>query len=90
MAWRHLGDKPLSEPMVIRVIINRICVNIIRKRQSGRHLAEEISKFHLLYENGLFCLKVIEICSQGFDKQDPIAGSHNALALNMWRAIIGT
>ena len=50
MAWRRPGDKPLSEPMMVR-LPTHICVtwpqwvNTLRPRQNECHFADDIFKF---------------------------------------------
>ena len=46
MAWRRIGDKPLSEPMMVN-LLTHICVtrlqrvNILRSEHNGRNLADD-------------------------------------------------
>ena len=56
MAWRRLGDKPLSEPMMV-CLLTHICVirpqwvNTLRSRQNGRRFPHDIFKYIFLNEN---------------------------------------
>ena len=63
MAWHRVGDKPLSEPVMV-ILLTHICVtqpqwvNPLRPRQNGRHFAYGIFKCLFLNENVLkFVLK---------------------------------
>ena len=51
MAWRQIGDKPLSEPKVTQFNDAYIWVNILSPVKNSWHSAEENSKCILLHEN---------------------------------------
>ena len=63
MAWRWSGDKPLSEPMMVSLLMH-ICltrpqwVNTSRPRQNGRHLADDIFKCIFLNANVWIPIKI--------------------------------
>ena len=56
MAWRRPGDKPLSEPMMVRFpthicVIRLQWVSTLRPRHNGHHYLDDIFKCILFYEN---------------------------------------
>ena len=63
MAWRRTGDKPLSEPMLVRSLTH-ICVtrpqwvNTLRLRQNGCHLADNTFKCIFWNENVWISIKI--------------------------------
>ena len=63
MAWRRPGDKPLSQPMMVR-LPTHICVtqpqwvNTLRPRQDGHHFANNVFKCIFLNENVWILLKI--------------------------------
>ena len=70
MAWRRPGDKPLSEPMMVRLQMH-ICVtrprwvNSQRLRQNGRHLVDNPFKHIFLNDTVQISIKSshTEVCS---------------------------
>ena len=63
MAWRQPGDKPLSEPMMVR-LATHICVtrpqwvNTLRPRQNGHHFTDDVFKWIFLNKNVWISFKV--------------------------------
>ena len=69
MAWHRIGDKPLSEPMLIPLTwliyaatggdkLNITALNSLRPRQNGRHFTDDISKCIFFSEHVWFSLEV--------------------------------
>ena len=62
MAWRQPGDKPLSEPMMVRLLMH-ICitwsqwVNTLRLRQNGHNFLDGILEY--IYLMKIFALWLI-------------------------------
>ena len=96
MAWRRPGDKPLSEPKMVRLPMH-ICitrpqwVNIVICGQDGCHLADNISK-DISFDEKLLILNQILI-KRWFYKSD---WQHisidwgNSLGVNKWQDTNGT
>ena len=63
MAWRRKGDKPLSEPRMVRLpthmcVTRAQWVNTLRPRQNIHHFADDIFKCILLNEKVWVSLKI--------------------------------
>ena len=88
MAWRHSGDKPLSEPMIVS-LPTHICVtrpqwvNSSPLGQNGHHFADDI--FKCIFMNDKFCI-LIPI-SVKFVPKGPIDADPVLVQIMAWRQI---
>ena len=74
MSWRRPRDKPLSEPMMVKlpthICVNRFqWVNTLRPRQNGRCFADDILKSNFFYENCCIMIQNSLKCSRGSNEQ---------------------
>ena len=86
MAWRRPGDKQLSEPMMVSLLMH-ICVtqpqwvNTLGPRQNGRHFADDIFKCIFLNENVRILIKI----SLRFVPKGPINNIPSLVQIMAWR-----
>ena len=86
MAWRRIGDKPLSEPRM-ETLLTHICVtrpewvNLLRPRQQGRHFPDDILKCIFLNENTWISIKI----SLKFVPKGPINNIPALVQIMAWR-----
>ena len=82
MAWRRPGDKPLSEPMIVR-LPTHICVarpqwvNTLRLRRNGCHFPDDI----FMNENICISIKI----SLKMDPKGPIDNNPALVQIMAWR-----
>ena len=86
MAWCRPGDKPLYEPMVVKLpthtcVTRPQWVNTLRPRQNGRHCADDIFKCILLNGNVWIPNKI----SLKFVAKGPINNIPSLVQIMAWR-----
>ena len=86
MAWRPPGDKPLSEPMIVRLPMH-ICVtrpqwvNTLWPRQNGHHFADDTFKHTFLNKDVRISIKI----SLKFVLMGPINNIPTLVQIRAWR-----
>ena len=85
MAWRRRGDKPLSEPIMVRLRTHQCVtrpqwVNTLMPRQNGRHCPDDIFKCTFLKENVRIAINI----SLDFVPKSPINNIPGLVEIIAW------